>query len=280
VERAFGGNESTLNIEQAIEQISRQKRDAVDKLRLFDVNIWMGKPLHFPLAQELNIDLLPDVLSRYHIHGGLLSHWDGAAISAQDGNRALVELGQRLPDQVYTIWTGLPLVPREQEPLPGFGEPDSRLRGVRLFPATHRYTLSPWVVGDLCTWCMQYGLPLFLWHVEVEWESLYNLAKAFPDLKIIVESQWQKILYHNRTLYGLMRDHANVYLEISNCIGQDFLTHAVTTFGAGRFVYGSFMPQNDPFASAGMLLDADITVRDKVRVAGENIRDMIQGGMP
>jgi len=266
-----------MGIEETIEKISQQKRDAVGELQLFDVNIWLGKPLHFPLTEEVNISQLQEVLQGYAIHGGLLSHWDGPALCPQEGNSALIELGAKLPEYLNTIWTGLPLLPQEQDPLPGHGEPDTRMRGVRLFPKTHRYDLSPWVVGDLCRWCIEYGLPLFLWHVEVEWEALYNLAQAFPDLAIILESQWQKILYHNRILYSLLNDNKNVFLETSNFVGQDFVTHGVSVLGAARFIFGSFLPQNDPLASIGMIMDADISDRDKRLIAGENMRSMLRG---
>ena len=266
-----------MGVEEVIEKISRDKREAVRELQLFDANIWLGKPLHFPLTRELHITLVQEVLQSYSIHGGLLSHWDGPALSPQEGNSALLEVGEKLPENLNTIWTGLPLLPREQDPLPGLGAPDARLRGVRLFPKTHRYTLSPWVVGGLCRWCIEYGLPLFLWHVEIEWESLYNLAQTFPDLRIILESQWQKVLYHNRVLYSLLNDNRNVFLETSNFVGQDFITHAVSALGAERLLFGSFLPQNDPWASVGMLMDADISEHDKRLIAGENMRTILQG---
>ena len=268
---------SLMDINEAIEKISQEKREAIWELQLFDANIWMGKPLHFPLTEELNASSLQELLQDYFIQGGLLSHWDGPALSPQEGNRAFFEMGEKLPANLYTIWTGLPLLPQEQGPLPGLGSPDDRMRGVRLFPKTHGYTLSPWIVGGLCSWCIEYGLPLFLWHVEIEWDPLYNLAQAFPDLKIIVESQWQKILYHNRILYSLLKDNRNVYIETSNFVGQDFITHAVSVLGAGRLVFGSFLPQNDPWASVGMLMDADIPDHDKRLIAGENMRSILQG---
>ena len=264
-------------IEEVIEKISQEKREAVRELHLFDANIWLGKPLHFPLTGALNVSLLQEVLQGCSIQGGLLSHWDGPALSPQEGNSSLLEVGEELPENLNTIWTGLPLLPQEQGPLPGLGKPDSRMRGVRLFPKTHHYRLSPWVVGGLCSWCIEYELPLFLWHVEIEWESLYNLAQAFPDLRIIVESQWQKILYHNRILYSLLIDNRNMFLETSNFVGQDFITHGVSALGAERLLFGSFLPQNDPWASVGMILDADISDHDKRLIAGENMRTILQG---
>ena len=266
-----------MRIEEAIEGIARQKEEAARLLKSIDISIWLGKAQHFPLAAELDVSLIQDVLSRYAMRGALLSHWDGLTISAQDGNRALVEVKEKLPENVYTIWTGLPLIPREQDPVPGFGKPDSHIRGVRLFPKSHHYSLAPWVVGELCQWCITHGLPLFLWHVEIEWEAVYNLAQHFPELKIVIESQWQKILYHNRNFCSLMKTNDNVFLETSNFVGQDFITQGVKTFGAERLLFGSFLPVNDPWTSIGMIVDADISNQEKMLVAGENMNKILKG---
>jgi hypothetical protein len=265
-----------MNLESKIEEIAQEKRKALDKLGFFDANLWLGKPLYFPLARELEVEQIERVFLEYWIKGALVSHWDGVALSAQDGNRELLEAGDVLPENVCTVWTGLPLAPKEQQPLPGFNPPDRRLRGVRLFPKSHNYLPSRWVLGGLCEWCVKYRIPLFFWHVEIDWEHLYQLATSYPGLTMVVESQWQKILYHNRSLYSLLDSTSNVYLETSNFVGQDFITHAVKTFGAERLIFGSFLPVNDPFTSMGMIGDADITQREKKAIAGENLKKIIE----
>jgi hypothetical protein len=266
-----------MRIEDAIERIARRKREAAQLLQPVDVSIWLGTAQQFPLAKELDVSLLGGILSRYAMKGALISHWDGLTLSAQEGNRSLQDVKEKLPEHVYTIWTGLPLVPREQDPLPGFSKPDSHMRGVRLFPKSHHYSLTPWVVGGLCRWCIAHGLPLFLWHVEIEWEAVYHLARHFPKLKIIIESQWQKILYHNRNLCSLMKTSGNVFLETSNFVGQDFITHGVKTFGAEHLLFGSFLPVNDPWTSLGMIIDADISDHEKMLIAGGNMSRILNG---
>jgi predicted TIM-barrel fold metal-dependent hydrolase len=94
-------------------------------------------------------------------------------------------------------------------------------------------------------------------------------------MTIVIESQWQKILYHNRDLFSLLKACPNVCLESSNFIGQDNVSVFVRSFGAERLVWGSFLPVNDPYASIGMVLDADITEGDKRLIAGGNIRRLI-----
>ena len=149
------------------------------------------------------------------------------------------------------------------------------MRGVRLFPRTHHFQLSPWVIGSLCEWCVSRRLPVFLWHTEVDWESLHGLAVAFPTLTIVVDTQWQKILYHNRDLFSLLDACANVLVESSNLLGQDFVSWMARRWGAERIVFGSFLPAADPWSAIGMILDADISAEEKALIAGGNARGVV-----
>jgi hypothetical protein len=264
-----------MGLEETIERVAREKRKQADGLALFDANVWLGRPDLFPLAEELPRDGVGEAFAEYGIRGGLVSHWDGFRLSPQEGNTALLDAEGALPENTWLLWTGLPLVPREQDPLPGFGRLHPRVRGVRLFPKTHHFSLSPWVVGSLCEWCAAHRLPLFLWHVEIEWDGIYALAGAFPELRIVLETQWQKILYHNRDLFSLLEARRNVRVESSNLVGQDFVSYLVKHWGAERLLFGSFLPMNDPWASIGMILDADITREEKAMVAGGAARKLI-----
>ncbi len=268
--------ETPMEVEARIERTAERKRRELAGLRLFDANLWLGAPAFFPLAEALAAGEVAGLLGRYGMSGALVSHWDAVHLSAQDGNQALLAAGKALPPDAFTVWTGLPTVLAEQGPLPGFSPPHDRMRGVRLFPRTHHFTLSPWVVGELCEWCAGHRLPLFLWHVELRWSDLHALASAFPRLDIVVETQWQKILYHLRDLAGLLSSCGNVYVETSNFIGQDHLSQFVRSFGAERLLFGSFLPVNDPYAAIGMILDAQIGEEEKAGIAGGNLRRLLE----
>jgi predicted TIM-barrel fold metal-dependent hydrolase len=130
-------------------------------------------------------------------------------------------------------------------------------------------------VGELCGWLAERGVPLLLWHVEVDWAALHALAAAFPRLAIVVETQNQKVLYQDRALFALMRDCPNVHVETSNLAGADFLGFAARELGARRLLFGSFAPVNDPWAAIGMILDADLPWEDKRLIAGGNLRRLL-----
>lgn len=264
------------DIESHIKKITDEKQKMISQLGLFDASIWIGKQNLFPLAEELKINDLPFYLKEFSISGAMVSHWDGIFLSAQDGNEALISCSEKLPENVFTVWTGLPLIPDEPPPLPGLAKLNAKLRGIRLFPKSHNFTFSRWTLSELCDWCIEYRIPIFIWHTEIDWNSLYTFLQNYPEIKVVLETQWQKILYHNRDLYSLMKYNKNLFIEISNLVGQDSLTYTVRRFGAERLIFGSFLPVNDPLVSIGMLIDAEIKIEDKKRIAGENLLKIIE----
>ena len=263
-----------MSLKQMHKMIAERRKLAA-KLDFLDANIWLGRPEGFPLAKEMNAKQLDGVLKTYFTRSGLISHWQSKMSSAQDGNAALKKLAPSLRKDLGVIWTGLPLLNGETGPLPGMGSIPRNLRGVRIFPKTHNFIPEDWVIGTLCEWLVARSLPLFIWHIEIEWAALYRLARAFPGLTIVVESQPRKILYHSRSLFPLMRECRNVRVEISNFAGQSFVEYVVREFGAERLIYGSFLPVNDPLVPIGMVLDADISEAARKMIAGDNMRRLM-----
>jgi hypothetical protein len=252
-------------------------RKRVEELGFYDCNVWLGRPEGFPLARSADAGTIEEVMRTRSLRGVLVSHWEAVSLSAQHGNRSLLEAISALPDGCRAVYTGLPLFPADDGPLPGRGSPLLNLAGVRLFPRSHGYNLQNWVIGPLLDWLERRGLPLFVWHTEVEWEELYGLASNRPHLSFIVETQREKVVYHTRVLFSLMRACENVYVESSNLVGSGYVEYAVREFGACRVLFGSFFPVNDPSVVMGMVIDADIDERDRQLIASGNILRLIEG---
>ena len=264
-----------MTIESAIRKMTQDRRQCAESMGFFDAGIWLGPPVGFPLARELPAEELALCVGRDFVTGGMVSHWRGKTVSAQDGNLALNALLDDLPEDTYAIWTGLPLYPAEQGLLPGQGDLPDKVRGVRIFPKSHGYPLTDWTIGSLCSWLIEHRLPLFIWHMELDWPSLYTLAGQFPKLNIIVETQTQKILYHSRPLFALMQQRGNVLVETSNLVGPRFIEYCVEEFGAERLIFGSFQPVSDPLVPIGMVIDADILDSEKALIARGNLCKLI-----
>jgi hypothetical protein len=173
---------------------------------------------------------------------------------------------------LFALWTRLPLFPSEPGPVPGSPETPKEVRAVRTFPKSHHFPLTDWCIGSLYEWLIDRRMPLFVWHTEPDWPSIYQTAKVYSKLSIVIETQVQKILYHTRPLFVLMRDCRNVPVELSNFVGQGFVEYAAREFDAHRLIFGSFLPVNDPLVAMGMILDAEIPEEQKALIAGGNLR--------
>ena len=261
--------------QERISQMAQERMALAKQLRFFDANLWLGRPEGFPLAEEVFPDRLSEALESRYITGGLVSHWTGKSVSAQEGNEAVLAALKGQIDNLFAVWTGLPLFPAEAGPVPGQTETPKEVRALRIFPKSHNFPLTEWCLGSLFDWLIKRCMPLFIWHTELAWPSVYQIAKAFPDLRIVVETQVQKILYHTRPLFSLLRDCRNVFVELSNFAGQGFVEYAVREFGAERLLFGSFLPVNDPLVAMGMVLDANLPEQEKALIAGENLRRLV-----
>ncbi|TFG61578.1 MAG: hypothetical protein E4H36_10140 [Spirochaetales bacterium] len=258
------------------------RRNRLLNLPFFDSELWLGRPLEYfaPTSGQITAGEVAGYVKARSLTGALLSTTEGVLQSPQDGNRQLLEAEEYLPDSVFTVWTGLPLFPGEPGHLPVPGNLHKRCRGIRLFPKSHRFLLEDWTAGSLCAWMTDMYLPLFLWHVETDFTELYRLVKQYPDLPVIIESQWQKILYQLRTVYNLLRACPNIRLEMSNLVLPGAVEYCVREFGAERLLFGSFYPMAEPLTAQGLLIDADISREQMVMIAGGNMEKLIREVRP
>ena len=76
-------------------------------------------------------------------------------------------------------------------------------------------------------------------------------------------------------LLPLMQACSNVHVEISNFCALGLIEYTVNALGPDRLLFGTFAPANDPLVPIGMLLQADISDKSRLAIAGGNIRRII-----
>ena len=99
-----------------------------------------------------------------------------------------------------------------------------------------------------------------------------ELVQRHPKLKVVMGhmggTEWMSAIRAARQSNNLYLDTCASYAD------RDKVGTAVKTLGADRVLFGSGMTENNPFMQKQVVLDADITDREKERVLYENARQV------
>jgi len=245
-------------------------------MKFFDGNVWAGSPPEPTFRQFDKPEDLLAQMARSRTAGALVTHFASLTYDWRDGNDMAVDWAR---DE--RLHVAIAMVPDATGEVGGVGEYLDKAigrgaRAVRLFPRQHSFSLSPWCSGSLLAEIQARRLPLILWHSETSWDQLDFLCTAYPELSVIVEGTGRKILYDNRMFYQLMAHHPNLYLELHNLTNYSGVEDIVSRFGAGRLVYGSYMPLGDPGPPMAMVTEARISDGYKKLIAYGNLDMLIR----
>lgn len=116
---------------------------------------------------------------------------------------------------------------------------------LRMFPMHYRHSMKKWQIGDMLKIMEERKIPLMLWHTQISWDDVAEIAESYPNLPIIIEGSDQKTIYYVRYVMGLCEKYKNIYLEMHNFSQYGFLPYALEHLGYERLLFGSFSPYND-----------------------------------
>lgn len=261
-----------------IESRAIEFREARRALDLFDSNLWLGRPV-LPesfWAFECMADLV-EHLRRCDIRRGIVTHLAAKDYDVKPGNQMLLRALADWPDFYGAAVLTPDMAWSETECRALLADLlRQRVRLVRLFPLTHKFSLSRWSAGPLFDELAARRVPAVIWHTELSWETVDRLCGDYPGLPVIVEGTPQKILYHPRSFYPLFKKHPNLFLEMHSVVGPMAVEDIVAHCGAGHLIYGSYLPFADPNAPAMMIAAARIPEADKAAIAHGNLERLLE----
>ncbi len=212
------------------------------------------------------------VMDHYGIEKAVVSSSLAITYDVAYGNKRLLEaIGQS--DRLYGAAVLLPEHTGELGDLSEyiFSLTAKKVVMVRLFPKVHNFVLSDYCSGSLLSLLEKQKIPVALWHTQTSWNEIDKLCSNYPELSIIVEGVGRKLLYDNRIFYPLLKKHKNLFLESHNLTNYSGLDDMVKKLGAEKFIFGTFMPKNDPEASLMPVVYGDFPLENKRMVATDNI---------
>jgi len=251
-------------------------REQVRSLRLFDARCWMGSAPPPRLQHEpraASADELLSLLDCAGIERAVVFHTLAVHSRTDEGNeivlreatgRTRLVPGAALATDRASAQTMADLVGRG-------------VRLVSLYPASHGFCLEPWCCGELLEALEAHRLPVVIPHTEASWPAIRRLCLDYPALPVLVEGGQEKLIYHNRAFYPLLRECPNLHLLLHALVGWRMMDDLVHQFGPQRLLFSSHLPLQDPHAAAGLLVWSEMSEGEKAHVAHQNLEALISG---
>ncbi|MFH1086852.1 MAG: amidohydrolase family protein [Chloroflexota bacterium] len=239
---------------------------------LFDANCCLGSwPEGGPTLAERG-DLLA-AMDRLGIAKALVRHTLGIHDAPERANRVLLEqlAGH---ERLAPCWTGLPPATGELGALDDWLASASRhrVRAVALYPTSHGYPLAPWLCDGLLAPLAERHTLLLIELAQTTYEDLHRLCGDYGGLRVLALSPGYRVL---RPLYGLLDQHSNLYVDVSNLANFCGLEALAARFGAERLVFGTGQPRTDGAGIATALRYAALSAAEVAAIAGGNLNRLL-----
>jgi hypothetical protein len=261
----------------ALAELAETYRQQRAELGFLDANLWLGRPRQPEFARGYDLAALQQLMARYDLQGGVVSHFAGLGYSPATANEALLR-AERGPD----LWAAVTLLPErfDEEPAGRAYLAAAIVRGARLarvFPGTHHFSVRSWCSGALFQALADSHMPVAVWRTELSWEDLRYLCATYPELTVILESGPQKIIYHSRVYYPLLAQHQNLRLELHSLVSYLGVEDLAARFGARSMIFGSYLPVYDPNAAMMQVTHARLSLEEKRLIARGNLSELLAG---
>ncbi len=210
----------------------------------------------------------------YDIMGAVVHHAVASEYSADYGNRRLMrEIGDDL--RFIPQWVLLPDNCDEMAPAHEIVAEMLSLgvRSARIFPKTHSFGTSEYIIGSLLSELEQHRIPLFVGRAEIDNERLLGISRAHPRLPIVLTGTgWGS----GRTLYPLLFQAPNIHIETAAYQEHRAYEEFIRRYGSDRLLFGTDLPHRSPGAARMMTMFEDIPEEARPKIAGGNMLRLLQ----
>ncbi len=241
-------------------------------IQFMDCNCRVGD---FEAMEESHFTDLGGLLAEMEYLGivqALVMHSWASRWSPRLGNAKLDEL---IADQanLYPCYVGLPGATEElAEPAEFAAHVRAQNGAVRLFPANHQWDFADWCADSLLAALEAAAVPALIEIGQTNWSQVAAVLERYNGLPLIIMETSYRI---NRHIYPLFEKYDNLYLETHTYQTPWGLEDVSKRFGADRLIFGTSLPDMEGGAAIGQVLYADLSEADKAKIAGGNLRHLL-----
>jgi len=260
-------------------------------IEFFDINFWFGENYlshKYTLFEEDAAKILQKRKKENNINFTLISNFLSYFYSPAVGNDLTSELIKK--DEFKEAGAAGTLL-MEQE---WFYHPDdfenwlikrnkSGFKLLRLFPKTHKYPFELSLFAPFYEILNSYNFPIMIsidelditGNKNIEWDKIAEIADMYENMPIIIEGGQSKELMYNCFLLALLNNTSNVYIETHNLLGFNQIEDLADFKGSDRLIFGSYYPFFDDNLAVSRIINSNLDVKDKAKIASINIKRII-----
>ncbi len=238
-----------------------------------DINACFGHWPYWDLPHKTAEDLV-GLMDRHGVEKAAVLSLRGVLVDWKAGNDETLAAAARHPGRLIPMATLSPFMGGNGDELRRLAE--SGMRGVRLYPSFHSYSLDSEFTDDVCRAAAERKMPVMLptrpmmnWRFKtVAIESIGPLAARHPATTFIVSGPNYLIEY--QALVKVMGQCPNMSCEISCLQGFNSVANLVGQVGADRVLFGTGAALNYPACNVAKLDHAEMSPQEREAIAATN----------
>ena len=164
------------------------------------------------------------------------------------------------PDETYTRDAMIKLI-----------EEDKAL--FRIHPTSYAAPMHMWVYDWMFDVLSESKTPLLVSLQELNLNDAAAVKEKYPELRMIITNTDQWL---NRQYIAFCNYYKNVYFDTCNTIEYFGIENMVGLIGADKFLFGTYMPEKEPYDKTFQILFCELSQEEKEMIAHGNFERLVE----
>ena len=143
----------------------------------------------------------------------------------------------------------------------------------RIHPKSYAAPLHVWMYDWMLDVLTESRTPLLVSLQELNLNDAAAVKAAYPELRLIITNTDQWL---NRQYIRFAQYFPHVYFDICNTIEYYGIENMTAIIGAERFLFGTYMPEKEPWDKLFQLLYCELSEEEKALIAYGNFERLVE----
>ena len=143
----------------------------------------------------------------------------------------------------------------------------------RIHPSNYASPMHTWLYDWMFDVLTESKTPLLVSLQELDLNDAAAVKEKYPDLRMIITNTDQWL---NRQYVGFCQHYRNVYFDTCNTIEYFGIENMVGLIGADKFLFGTYMPEKEPYDKTFQILFCELSQEEKEMIAHGNFERLVE----